>query len=95
MGSQICKGSAVDIEVDTLFPVQSKASIKLDWSDDLVMHYQCAENCRHNDALGRALKNHVDQRKKRESRQRLKFADNVDEIFIVEDLNTDVYQPQT
>ncbi len=97
MGSQICKGSGVDVEgdvdvkVDAMFPVQSKSLMRFDWSDELAMDYHSAKNCRHNDALGRALKKHpIPDSRKRESRSPLTFANDIDQIFIIEDLNTDV-----
>ena len=99
MGSQICKGSGVDVEVEcmeNLFPVQSKSLLKLDWTDDLALDYHCAENCRHNLALGRVLKKHpLAGKKKGESRATLKFADDIDQIFILDDMNTDLDHFQT
>ncbi len=98
MGSQICKGSGVDAydEVDDLFPVQSKSLLKLDWTDELAMDYHCAENCRHNCVLGRVLKKHpAADRRKRESRSTLTFSNDTDQIFIFEDMNTDVCHSET
>ena len=100
MGSQICKGSGVEVEVevevDVMFPIQSKNLLRLDWTDDLALSYICAENCRHNNVLGKLLRKHsAPHCKKKESRLSLKFADEVDQVFVLDGMITVVPCSQT
>ena len=96
MGAQVCKGRGVDddetaelqmneIDIDSIFPVQSRMLSMLDWTDELVVDYRCKENCRHNHALGKLIRNGPPNHERQKislRKQPLKFADNVEHILI-------------
>ena len=87
MGSQLCKGSGVDMEtadqpdprnqpsifdIDNFFPVQCNLPQRLDWNDELALEYRCKENCRHNHALGKWMRKNPPAESRDRYKQRIK-----------------------